>query len=121
MYQNTNVSRASVFTTLILLCTFAANGAELLAQNYQVVLRVPSPLITAGPGLVRFSDRTLLAVCPVDGYRKGGENANNSNYAVHLVVSRDAGRSWREAAPPLPFWLAIQFTFWLIGEADATC
>ncbi|MBC8356371.1 MAG: exo-alpha-sialidase [Planctomycetes bacterium] len=74
-----------------------------------MVLRVNSPLITAGPGLVKFSDGTLLAVCPVDGYRKGGENANNTNYAIHLAVSRDAGRSWREAAPSLPYMTATPF------------
>ena len=82
------------------------NGVEPLAQKYQVVLRVPSPLITVGPALVRFSDGTLLAVCPVDGYRKCGENKNNVNYAVHLAVRLDAGRSWREAAPPLPYMTA---------------
>ena len=109
LYQHRNSLNMILCSTVAFLCAFAVEGAEPLAQSYQVVLRVPSPLITAGPALVKFRDGTLLAVCPVDGYRKGGEHANNANYAVHLAVSRDAGRTWREAAPALPYMTATPF------------
>ena len=101
--------RALLSVVLLISPLTAVNGAEPLAQNYQVVLRVPSPLITAGPGLVRFSDRTILAVCPIDGYRKGGEKTSNAYYRLHVVLRRHGGLTCQESAPPLPYMTATPF------------
>jgi len=94
------------FFALFLLLSAVASAAP-LAQDYTVVFRNPdSEYYVEGPGLVRFDDRSLVAVVPVVPRQEWSEQRRLAHSIVHLLGSSDHGATWRPLSN-LPYYSAV--------------
>jgi hypothetical protein len=104
---------------LLLSCVLLTPGiihaqAKPLAQDYTVVFHNPDrERYVEGPGLVRMTDATLIAVVPIVPRGEWSAERRATQSRTHILRSGDGGKTWQQISE-LPYYSAVP---WLHKDA----